>query len=126
MTDVNTLQRISVPSTEIDGVSVTDQEGALVLRFELPPDSPAAEEGFRFPWVRAYRHRAELYCTEEHLEAYDTLVEIRNSPWVAELKACAAPEWRDRFAMNHYMIYLDSAGCYEVVAESWAILGRAR
>jgi hypothetical protein len=24
--------------------------------------------------------------------------------------------------MHHFMIYLDSAGCFEVIAESWEVL----
>jgi hypothetical protein len=30
--------------------------------------------------------------------------------------------WRDKWEMHHYMIYLDSAGCFEVIAESWQSL----
>lgn len=28
------------------------------------------------------------------------------------------PEWRDYWVMRHFMIYVDSFGCIEVVAES--------
>jgi hypothetical protein len=30
----------------------------------------------------------------------------------------AVPEWRDHRVMRHFIIYVDSFGCLEVVAES--------
>lgn len=30
--------------------------------------------------------------------------------------------WRGIRTMRHFMLYIDSAGCYEAVAASWALL----
>jgi hypothetical protein len=79
--------------------------------------------GLRFLAVRAHRHRAENHCTSWHVEgAYDTLIEIEGSEWVAELRALSMARKMGDREMHHYMIYLDSSGCYEIVAQSWEVL----
>jgi hypothetical protein len=50
------------------------------------------------------------------------LVEVESSPWVNEMRSDTSERWRDTWQMHHYMIYLDSAGCFEVIAESWEAL----
>jgi hypothetical protein len=67
---------------------------------------------------RAFRKRAEIYCKGFHLEAYDTVCEIEDSEWVAELRNDSVPEWRYYWVMRHFMVYLDGFGCLEVIAES--------
>jgi len=116
------LAELSFASTDLDNVTLQDGGGALVLGFEFPGPPGARELGFWFDGVRAYRHRAESHCTDRDLDAYDVLVEVPQSEWVAELLAATPPDMRDLFPMHHYLIYLDSAGCYEVVAASWALL----
>ena len=68
------------------------------------------------------RTRTERCCTAWHIEgAYDTLVEVEGSSWVNEIRADTQALWRDKWAMHHYMIYLDSI-CFEVIADSWEAL----
>lgn len=95
----------------------------LELRFDFDRDGIALTSGLRFTKVRAYRHRQELYETEWHISsAYDTLVEVLPSDWVNELRSAAPPDQRNAWTMKHFMITLDSAGCFEVVAEGWEAL----
>jgi hypothetical protein len=69
------------------------------------------------------RKRAERCCTAWHIEgAYDTLVEVVDSRWVEEMRVDTAEPFRDKWATHHYMIYLDSVGCFEIIAESWTAL----
>jgi len=41
---------------------------------------------------------------------------------VDEIRADTAEQWRDEWEMHHYMIYLGSVGCFEIIAESWSAL----
>jgi hypothetical protein len=79
--------------------------------------------GLRFQDVRAYRFRAESHCTLWHIrDVYDTLVEIEDSDWVEELRALSKRVTQRSREIHHYMIYLDSSGCYEIAARSWEAL----
>lgn len=91
-----------------------------MIRFSYTREGVECRSGIRFKSVCATRSRAERCCTAWHIEgAYDTLVEVKQSSWVKELLADTDERWRNEWETHHYMIYLDSAGCFEVVAESW-------
>ncbi len=76
--------------------------------------------GLRFVNVRAYRFRAEGHCTPWHVEdAYDTLVEVEHSAWVAELIAAERSEAGSRWRIRHLLIFIDGSGAFEVAAEGW-------
>lgn len=101
--------------------------GKALLRFEFERDGAAYWGGLRFEKVRAFRFRAEGHCTVWHVEGvYDTLAEVFGSEWVSELLAAEPAETWGRWEIRHFMIYIDSAGCYEVAAESWSWLPEER
>lgn len=112
---------IPVPSTEIRGpVRFEDMGGSAQLSFNFPGSSGMRRCTLVFTRVRAYRHRAEVHCTKWHIEdAYDTLVEVVPSPWAEEVAADTAVGWTREWKLRHFMIYFDSAGSYEVLADSW-------
>ena len=113
---------LPVPSTALEGSILFVDKGAevtLVARFRENGKGRRTE--LSFSKVRAYRQRAEVHCTPAHIEgAYDTLVEVRESAWVAELLRDTPDRWRKAWLMRHFMIFIDSSGCYEVVAENWS------
>ena len=72
-----------------------------------------------FRKVRGYRQRAEIHCKESHInDAYDTVVEIRNSDWSTEFLEATPDHQKDIWVLRHFMIYVDSFGCLEVLGES--------
>lgn len=114
------LLTIPVPSTAIvRGPTLCTDAGNLLLSMELDDDGRKRSICLRFVKQRAFRKRSEIYCTPWHIEdVYDVVCEIHGSEWVDELRTAAAPEWRDRWVMRHFMIYVDSFGCLEVIADS--------
>ena len=95
-------------------------DGGLSLTFEYDDDGRWWTGVLRFDAVRAYMHRAEGLCTLWHIEvAYDTIVEVVNSPWAAELAALDRERGHPFDGLRHFMIYIDSAGCFEVYGPSW-------
>jgi len=93
------------------------------IRFSYKKDGVEYRTGIAFSRVLAFRKRAERCCKAWHIEgAYDTLVEVENSSWVEEMRADTNEQWRNKWAMHHYLIYLDSVGCFEAIAESWSAL----
>jgi hypothetical protein len=115
------LYRVPVPSTAFTNVTLHDN----VIRFEFRREGTARKGALIFDKVFATRTHAETCCTEWHIEgAYDTSVEVEGSDWVAQLQRDTATRQQRRgesWEMHHYMIYLDSAGCFEIIAESWAV-----
>ena len=113
---------LPVPSTSLEvGTHYNGKKNSLL--FEYEKDGVLTLGGFQFNRVAAIRERAERCCTAWHIEeAYDTLVEVEGSPWVDEIRCETTEHLRNLWAMHHYMIYLDSFGCFEVIAESWTAL----
>ena len=105
------LATLDFPSTDARGVRLVHAGGSVELTLQIAPNLAT---GFTFGGVRALRKRAEIHCTEWHIEgAFDVLVEVQGSGWVRELQADTATGWKDYFPLRHFMIYLDSAGCVE-------------
>jgi len=118
------LHTIPVPSTSFTSEAYFDGQGITpAIRFDYEKDGVTHKGGIKFSKVAAIRIRAERCCKSCHIEgAYDTLVEIEGSSWIDEIRADTQEMWRNKWEMHHYMIYLDSVGCFEVIAESWAAL----
>lgn len=119
------LFSLPCPSTAaIHGPILVDQDRGLLLSMVCDDDAREQSVGVLFGKPRAFRKREETYCTGWHVkDVYDTVCEIKESDWVAELRSDAVPEWRDRWVMRHFMIYVDSFGCLEVIAESAELEG---
>lgn len=113
------LYQMPVPSTELEG------DASLcgnILCFQYYHNGVLQRRGIKFNRVSATRTRSERCCTEWHIEgAYDTLAEVEGSSWLREVVLDTQEQWRSKWEMHHYIIYLDSAGCFEVVAESWQL-----
>ena len=71
----------------------------------------------QFFGVHAFRWTRDYSCTLEMRGAYDKLLEIESSPWAKEL-ADERAQFGYPVTLHHYMVFFDSGGCYEVVAES--------
>ena len=119
------LFSLPYPSTAaIQGPILIDQDRGMLLSLVCDENGQQQPAGVLFIKPRAFRRREEIYCTEWHVkDVYDTVCEIKNSDWVAELRKDAVPEWRDRWVMRHFMIYVDGFGCLEVVAASASLDG---
>lgn len=122
------LATLPVPSTSFLSDATFDHPGGdALLRFEFTRDGVAFRGGLRFEKVRAYHFRAEGHCTAWHVaDAYDTLVEVQDSAWVRELLAAEPAGAWGRWAIRHFMIYVDSFGCLEVAAGAWSWLDEER
>ena len=118
------LYTIAVPSTDFSTEAYFDGQGiSPAIRFGYIHDGVEKQGGIKFHKALAVRIRSERCCQAWHTEdAYDVLVEIENSTWLAEIQEDTSEQWRSKWEMHHYMIYLDSAGCFEIIADSWGVL----
>lgn len=118
------LMTLPVASTALESDPVFIHPGGQAeLRYEFERDGVRVCTGLRFERVRAFRFRSEGHCTAWHLQgAYDTLVEVQQSAWVAELLEDEPSETWGHWEIHHFLLFLDSVGAYEVAAESWSVL----
>lgn len=125
MIEKHQLFALPFPSTTIEGggpMLCTDRAD-LVLSMSFNYEGRSGSVALRFVKQRAIRKRSEIYCTSFHVkDCYDTVCEIPESSWVAELRADTVCGWADRWVMRHFIVYIDSFGCLEVVAESAVLI----
>jgi len=112
------LYESPVPSTEF--INEANLCGSI-LRFDYIRNGQSYKSGLKFNYIYAIRRRAERCCSVWHIEnTYDTLTEILNSDWIIDIFKDTQKHFD--FKGKHYMIYLDSFGCLEAIANSWEIL----
>ena len=124
MGSLKPLYKLPVPSTHVDGDAEFCED---TRRFQYFDDNGVlCRGGIGFSRVAATRTRAERCCTEWHIQAYDTLVEVPESSWAKEIYCDTDEMWRDEWEMHHFLIYVDSSGSFELIAESWEPLTEER
>jgi len=117
----HSLFSIPFPSTSVvdEPVYLDRSNLSLLWLTGETDDDRVVRSEILFVRPRALRHRGESYCTPWHIEdAYDTVVEVDDSEWADELGRVALAARKHSFVLRHFMIYLDSFGCLEVLAES--------
>lgn len=114
------ILELPFPSTAvIRGPALCTDDGDLLLSMDVDDEGRRNSTCLRFVKQRAFRKRSEAYCTAWHVtDTFDTVCEVQRSDWVQELRSASVLEWRDQWIMRHFMIYIDSFGCLEVIAES--------
>jgi hypothetical protein len=112
------LWRMPAPSTGFEeGPVVRHQGDRLVVSYDYEtPTGAYAWEDLVFTGVIAYTFVDDPACTAEQIDAYDQLVEVTGSAWLAGLLAdrrYPAP------GVRHLRIYFDDVGCLDVAASAF-------
>ena len=112
------LYELPEPST----LDNSDESWSLI-QYEYFRDGEWYRSGLKFKHVAAARMRIERAAALWHLEAYNKLVEVEHSDWVEEIRAdTEPPQYRHRWQMHHYLIYVRDDGAFEFIADSWEVL----
>lgn len=121
------LGRLPWPSTALTAEAVLCLDGGtLSLTFQADVDGSRRGADLVFAGVRAHAHRVEGACTAWHVtDAYDTVVEVVDSPWRDEIEQLARERGHPAWTLHHFMIYVDSHGAYEAIAASWSLRERS-
>lgn len=110
-------------SSSESGVRMEFPGGNLCLYFDYDKNGVIFNHGLSFEKVRAHKFTAESHCPAWKIEkSYDNLVQILDSKDVKELIEATVEDKQKSWKLNHYIIYFDSLGCYEIIAESWKVL----
>lgn len=117
------LYKVPVPSTSFLKEAYWDgSRFPSAIRFIYEVDGSDRQVGIEFFRPMVVRKVAESFCTVEHIEGcYDTLVEVEPSSWKEEMFTPDAQSKSRLSELHHYMIYLDSVGCFEILAERFNV-----
>jgi hypothetical protein len=109
------------PSTSFISEAFLDYtETDPMIRYEYLDNKTTVARGIKFINTYALKTRSERCCSVWHIEdAFDTLLEIENSSWIEEVSRDIPLEYRSDWKPRHFMIYLDSVGSFEFLAEDW-------
>lgn len=120
---VRKLFEIPQPSTAAveDPTLHMGQGGVWIVIECYDLGEPLVRSTIKIHSCRAIRKLAELYCKVWHLQAYDTVCEVEDSTWAEELKQATPEGHENQWVLKHFMLYLDSVGHYEFIAESVTI-----
>ncbi|WP_445148360.1 hypothetical protein [Baekduia sp. Peel2402] len=101
----------------VDGPVVSFAPRDLRIRYELETDSGSVEwEEMGFPAVDAFVFTAIEAVTSDQVDAYDTVVEVLDSPWLARV---LADRRHPRAGLRHFRIFFDEYGAFDVLAEAF-------
>ena len=104
--------KIPVQSQELDeGPELLLKPGSAVLRL----DSDGAWYEIRFHNVIGLRFASFETCTAEQVRAYDQIVVVPSSNWAEQTRREAH---LDISSAQHFRLFLDDVGCYEILADS--------
>jgi hypothetical protein len=109
---------------EVEDESRLLGRGTMELVIPLRREGVSLEAVMEFSRVRSYRYTTEALCTPFQIAAYDKLVDVDRSPWIAELLNGSQNAATDEPALVHFMIYIADEGCYEFAAHAWRYFER--
>lgn len=85
----------------------------VVLTFDYETDDGYRESSIGFRRVEAFSFTFYECCSPEQVGAYDKVILVDNSAWLSELRGRKVS---DDGTTQHYRIFLDEVGCYDVIA----------
>lgn len=108
----NVIWKLPLPSLEFDsGPVIRHQFDKVVLSYDLEvPDGGYVWEEVVFTGVKGYRLLAFDRCGEEHLDAYDAIIEVEAFDWI-----------RPSAGLLNLRIFLDETGCLDVQCSGYEI-----
>ena len=118
------LWKFPVPSTAIRETKLICSGTGAQLLFsydDIHHNDVLLHSGITFDMPQAYRHSSEAFVTSL-MDAYDYLVEVEGSEWVAGMKK-TNPRIADFWKIKHYAIFLKSNGLFEFIARGFKMLG---
>jgi hypothetical protein len=93
-------------------VNIKNFELEIVYDFEMD-SGEYGEKVVTFHDVQDYRHTEEKNVTVDMIKAYNSIGEVTDSNWISAEKISQG--------YNHYIIYFDEYGAYEIVAKGFQV-----
>jgi len=122
MSDSTLLWELPWPSSSLwrePWVEMQNSHARLYLPYESEPGS--YEWGMLdFPGAYDFRYLHSFAVAVEQIDAYDRLLQLRNSASAAAVLKDVSRVARHITALHHYRLYLDDTGCFDIIATGWS------
>lgn len=122
MTDSILLWELPWPSTSLwrePWIEMLNSHARIYLPYESSPG--VFEWGLLdFPGAYDFHYVHSFAATEEQVDAYDSLLELRDSATAAAVLKRVSRAARHITALHHYRLYLDDTGCFDIIATGWS------
>lgn len=122
-----TLWELPAPSTALLSTPVLHLSGGRVceLQFDFESEDGSPEPaGIRFAGVEAFKCTYFTSCTPEMISAaYDKVVDLGATAWLAEIRSCAGRHGVDTSSLRHVVIFFDDGPLYEFICSTVAPFG---
>lgn len=113
--EINVLWRLPCLSQEFsEGPIAKVSLNGMILAYDR--ESKTGEyvwDEVRFSGVVAMAFTSYESCTVEHTDAYDMLIEVAESRWLAELQGGRTEPVNE---LRHMRIFFDEYGCFDIAA----------
>lgn len=120
--------KTTTPSTAFHkGVVFSKLSGrkcSLEYSYEGEEDSSVISEKLVFGEVESFKCTYFSACSIEMIEAYDKIIDVGSSNWLAEIKHNLSETEADSSDLKHFRIYFDDGPCYEFICRSFDVLSR--
>ncbi len=120
------IWKTSVPSTAFfQGVKFSILLGRKCLleySYEGKEDFLVIFETLIFDGVESFKCTYYRACSLEMIEAYDKVVDVGNSVWLAEIKQNLLRAEANATKLKHLRIYFDDGPCYEFICRSFEVV----
>ena len=110
-----------MPDSDCGNSRLVSDGVELSLEYEYRADRTDWIGSIHFTNVMAYRFRNEMHSQGYCSESYNSVAEVKDSPWLAELIRNEPIGIHDAADKKHFAVFLSSNGYLEVIADAFAI-----
>jgi hypothetical protein len=117
------IYKLPVSATDCLTAQIVFEGTDVLLRVDYEEeDGDVRSAGVRFNHVQLFRFENEMHSNVYPPGAYDAVVEVGQSDWIAEVERFEKQNNRDSpWGKKHFCIFVSSKGQLNVIAESVSI-----
>ncbi|MFN0017496.1 MAG: hypothetical protein ACKVP0_04495 [Pirellulaceae bacterium] len=94
-----------------------DTDGCLEFKYSDGKTGKPSIGQLKFPHVMSFRFRDEMRSLGFFSESYDSVAEVLNSEWLAELEKIEPAKIHKLWKRRHFAVFLSSCGFFELIAD---------
>ena len=95
-----------------------ETNGTLEFKYNDQQTGKSSVGTLFFPGIMSFRFRDEMHSLGFYSESYDSVAEVSDSEWVANLEKMEPKQIPKLWNRRHFAAFLSSCGFFEVIADN--------